>query len=110
MCSQQCEEAAPRRPGATRPRRSRDSGLSFSSRGTFPVEGAGKGIAIEGERESRPDVEAAGRRGEECEYSTAQRRSDLWWCGCVMDKSNVSQARAVKRDLKSLLSAVDRPP
>lgn len=75
-CATSCAgEQRPRWSGTGRRRRIRDSGL-FSAATDLPgrERREGKRIAIEGERGSRPDVKAAGRRGEdeECEFSTEQ--------------------------------------
>ena len=66
MWDRLCGEAAPQWPGTRRRRRARDSGVS-STAADLPgrKRREGRRIAIEEERESRPDVKAAGCRGED---------------------------------------------
>lgn len=66
MCDRLCREAAPQWPGTRRRRRARDSGVSSAATDLPGRERReGKRIAIEEQRESRPDVKAAGCRGED---------------------------------------------
>lgn len=63
MCDQLCGEAAPQGPGTRRRRRVRDSEVSSAATDLPGRElREGKRIAIEEERESRPDVKPVAAR------------------------------------------------
>lgn len=66
MSHRLCGEAVPLCPGTRRRRRARDSGVSSAATDLPGRERSeGKRIAIEEEQDRRPDVKAAGCRGED---------------------------------------------